>query len=622
MKPSLALTADCAPDMEASELPSSSNLTADLMLTAVLDALSVGMFWKDRESRILGCNQKFAEDSGAAGPDDIIGKTNFDFYPKAQADAYRADDLEVMNSGLPKLGIEEPLLLATGETAWIETNKAPLRNSAGDIIGLLATYRDVTERRKAGDERVRLALELAAARQAAAMWRQDALTGLPNRCHLQEELSQRLGSLGADPAKRLAIVAVDLDRFNAINDLHGHAAGDEMLRAVAGRLSEDARPDGLAARLGGDEFILIWPFSSDAELARRLAALVARFEGPIVLAEHQLVVSLAMGVATGPVEGADADVLMRRADMALHRAKERGGGRFVFFQPEMESLATERALLERDLRIAVKNDQIVPYFQPIVDLGSGQVACYEVLARWSHPERGLVPPGQFIQIAVDAGLIGAITLNLLRRACHETRNWPGAPRIAINIAPVQLRDATLPQTLLRLLAECGFPAARLEIEITEDALVLDFTTAKAILTSLKNLGVRVALDDFGTGYSSLQHLSELPFDTLKIDQSFVRSMSDSKNARMIVKAIVQLAKNLGLELVAEGIETEDQLLSLSVLGCEHGQGFFLGCPSPGISQAAKPGKTDNETEIGGPLVLPPPQQRAKRRLGSRELSEF
>ena len=602
MKPPIVPSTDRAAD-----------LTADVMLSAVLDVLSVGMFWKDRDSRILGCNQKFAEDSGFSSPAEIVGKTNFDFYPKAQADAYRADDLEVINSGQPKLGIEEPLLLPTGETVWVETSKAPLRNAEGEIIGLLATYRDITERRKAGDERVRMALELATARQAAAMSRQDALTGLPNRRYLHEELAQRLLSLGANPAQRLAIVALDLDRFNAINDLHGHATGDELLRAVAGRLSEEAQPDGIVARLGGDEFILILPFASNVDLSRRLTSLMARFDGPIVLADHHLVVSVAVGIATATADSASADVLMRRADMALHRAKERGGGRFVLFQPEMESLARDRAMLERDLRVAIKNDRIVPYFQPIRDLGTGDVVCYEVLARWPHPERGLVQPDQFIPLAIDSGLIGAMTLNVLRRACRETLNWPGAPRIAVNIAPVQLRDATLPQRLLGLLSECGFPAARLEVEVTEDALVLDFTMAKMILTSLKNLGVRVAIDDFGTGYSSLQHLSELPFDTLKIDQSFVRSMNDSKNALTIVKAIVQLSKNLGLGLVAEGIESEDQILTLTVLGCEHGQGFHLGRPAPGMGLATEPRGKDADGGAEGVVALPPVQQRARRR---------
>lgn len=573
------------PFRDVADLLGQADVTSAVILNALLDANSAGLFWKDRESRILGCNQKFAEDSGVGAPAELIGKTNFDFHPKEQAEACRADDLEVINTGVPKLGIEEPLLLATGEIAWVETNKAPLRNSAGEIVGLVATYRDVTERHNAGDERVRMASDLAEAKQAARLSLLDVLTGLPNHRYLQKELNERLASLEADPKKRFAVVAVDLDRFKTINELHGHAVGDDLLKAVASRLSEEVRAGGFVARLGGDEFILAMPFASWPDLTGLLSGLMARFEVPITLAEHQLVVGVALGVATAPADGISPDVLMRHADIALYRAKERGRQKLEFFQPEMEFHARERALLERDLRIAVENDQIVPYFQPIQDLRTGHVSCYEVLARWPHPERGLVPPGQFIQIAVDAGLIGALTLNLLRRACDVTKDWPGAPRIAINIAPVQLRDAALAQNLLRLLSGCGFPPGRLEIEVTEEALVGDIATAKVTLASLKNLDVRVALDDFGTGYSSLQHLSQLPVDTLKIDQSFVRSINESENALMIVKAIVQLAKNLGLGLVAEGIETEEQAIVLGALGCERGQGYYLGRPQPGIGQA-------------------------------------
>lgn len=580
---------------ELSDLPSIS--TADLQVTTVLDALSIGMFWKDRESRILGCNRKFADDVGIADPGQLIGKTNFDCAPAALAEAYRADDLEVIRSGMPKLGIEEPLLLSTGETVWVETNKIPLRNPAGEIVGLLGTYRDVTGRHKAGSQRMRMALELAKTRQAARMSRYDALTGLPNRRYLQGELTRRLAKLGDDPDTRFAVVAADLARFKAINDLHGHATGDELLIQVAGRLSESASREGIVARLGGDEFILIMPFMSDADLTTRLSALIAQFEEPIVLAEHQLVASMALGVATAPGDGGDPDVLMRRADMALYRAKEQGGRGFAFFQADMEFRARERALLERDLRTAIENCEIVPYFQPILNLRTGEVSCYEVLARWPHAERGLVPPSQFIQIAIDAGLVGKLTWGLLRRACMETKNWPGAPRIAMNIAAAQLRDEMLPQQILKVLSQCGFPATRLEIEITEDALVSDITTARAILASLKNLGVRVVLDDFGTGYSSLQHLSELPFDALKIDQSFVRSMSHSENALMIVKAVLQLAGNMGLGLIAEGIETEDQATSLLALGCERGQGFYLGGPAPGIAHAEERDGTSALTGI-------------------------
>jgi len=289
-----------------------------------------------------------------------------------------------------------------------------------------------------------------------------------------------------------------------------------------------------------------------------------------------------LGIAVTPADGVDPADLLRRSDMALYRAKKEDLTRFAFFEPEIESIAQERVLLERDLGIAVKNDQIIPYFQPQVQLGTGDVLGYEVLARWPHATQGMIQPLQFIKIADETGLIGSLTLNLLRRACHEAKYWPGAPRIGINIAPLQLRDVTLPQKLLKVLSECNFPPARLDIEITEDALVSDLKTANATLASLKQLGVRVALDDFGTGYSNLKYLIDLPFDVLKIDQSFVQSMGESEEAFAIVKAIIQLAKNLGLEVTAEGIETESQVLTLRALGCERGQGFYLGRPLPGV----------------------------------------
>ncbi len=576
------------PETQKREInPLNADLSAELMLSTVLDALPVAIFWKDRDSRILGCNRQFAEDAGADLVD-LIGKTNFEVYPPAQAEAYRADDLEVINSGQPKLAIEEPLLLSDGTTAWIETNKIPLRNAAGAIVGVLGTYRDTTQRRNAEAERVRLAIEFAAVKQTALMAMHDALTGLPNRHFLEEKLQERLLLLGERPEDRFAVVALDLDRFKTVNDLYGHAVGDELLRTMAGSLSEEVGTDGFIARMGGDEFILLLSFSSDEELAGRLRDLIARFEIPQMLTEHQVVVGTTLGVAKAPRDGGDPDTLMRHADMALYCAKVLGRGRAVLFEPEMELQARERALIEHDLRNAIRADQIVPYFQPILDLQTGLVVCYEVLARWPHAERGLIQPGQFIKIATETGLIGALTINLLRRACQEVAaDCPGTPRIAINIAPVQLRDTVLPQKILKVLSECGFPATRLEIEVTEDALVTDVTMAKTILTSLKNLGVRVALDDFGIGYSSLQHLSELPFDALKIDQTFVRSMNDNSESLAIVKTILQLAKNMNLEVIAEGIETAEQAFILRTLGCGLGQGFYLGRPSTGFLRASR-----------------------------------
>jgi diguanylate cyclase len=421
------------------------------------------------------------------------------------------------------------------------------------------------------------ATELAAAKQAAEMALHDALTGLPNRRCLLERMRAMLEAPGA----RLAVAAVDLDRFKPVNDLYGHAVGDELLVQVARLLAEEAGSDSIVARLGGDEFVLVTAYESEDQLIRKLSNLCAKFAQPIKLARNQVTVGATMGIAIAPADGSEADLLLRRADVALYRAKAEGRGRFAFFEAGMDARVHERAALEQELRAAVANDEIVPYFQALVHLETGEVAGYEILVRWPHAVRGLVMPSEFIPIAVETGLIGELTFNVLRRACRETLNWPGAPRISLNIAPVQLQDPQLPQKLLQVLAECGFPPARLEIEVTEDALVGDYEAARLVLVSLKNVGVRISLDDFGTGYSSLRHLRDLPFDVLKIDRSFISSMGDSAEALSIVKTIVQLAKSLGLGVTAEGIETEAQASELQTLGCERGQGFLLGRPAAG-----------------------------------------
>lgn len=434
------------------------------------------------------------------------------------------------------------------------------------------------------DRRV-TSVELAAAKQTAAMARHDALTGLPNRRHLFETLAERLSTRKDD--ETLAVIAIDLDRFKPVNDLYGHAVGDELLVRIARLLTDEAGEHGFVARLGGDEFTMVLPYQSVDTLIERMSALVKRFDAPIKLSQHEASVGATLGVALAPADGDDVDNLLRRADAALYRGKDDGRGRFAFFEAGMDARAHERALLEHDLRLAIRNDEIVPHFQSLVHLESGRVNGYEILARWTHPVRGAISPDVFIRIAEQTGMIGELTFNILRRACIEALHWNGAPPLSLNISPVQLQDAALPQKILRTLGECGFPAGRLEIEITEDALVGDFEAARAVLLSLKNIGIRIALDDFGTGYSSLRHLRELPFDSLKIDRSFISSMGESEESRVIVRTVVQLAKNLGLGVTAEGIETSAQVAALHDLGCDRGQGYLLGRPcATGVDEDA------------------------------------
>jgi diguanylate cyclase len=437
------------------------------------------------------------------------------------------------------------------------------------LVGLVLAFAD----------RQVAATKLAAAEHAAAMALHDVLTGLPNRRHLQTTLKARIAAAtGQTP---IAIVAVDLDRFKPVNDLYGHAVGDELLVRIAQLLKDEAGSDGFVARLGGDEFVLVLGYEAEDQLIGRLAALVATFETSLPLGANEVSIGATLGVALAPADGTDAELLMRRADVALYRAKDDGRGRFAFYEQGMDERVHERAALENDLRIAVRNDEIIPVFQPFVAFGSGAITGYEILARWNHRTRGEIEPALFIRIAAETGLIGELTMNVLRRACRESLHWIGAPRISLNVAAIQLKDAALPQKILKVLAECGFPPARLEIEVTEDALVGDFDAARAILTSFKNLGIAIALDDFGTGYSSLRHLRELPFDELKIDKSFVQTVNDSDEALSIVRTIVQLAKSLGLGVTAEGVETAAQARMLEDLGCERGQGFLLGRPEAG-----------------------------------------
>ncbi len=419
-----------------------------------------------------------------------------------------------------------------------------------------------------------LKLRVMAEDEARALAMHDPLTGLPNRRRLEAELRQMLAT-----GEQFAVVIADLDRFKPVNDLYGHAAGDALLVCIAERLTRDVAEHDFVSRIGGDEFVVLLRNIADSEgLIRRLTLLTAAFDASVDVGVAAVFVGATMGVAV-TAEGVDTpSELLRRADIALYRAKEDDRGRFAFFEAAMDVKAQARLLLERQLRAAIANDRIEPFFQPLVFLDTGKAYGYEVLARMRQPDGSLIMPDEFIHLAEEYGLIDEMTINVLRRSCTEARDWPGAPLLSVNISPVQLRDPDMPQKILKVLIETGFPPSRLQVEITESALVTDFDLARASLNSFRNQGVKVALDDFGTGYSSLRHLRELPFDNLKIDRSFIQHMSDNDEARRIVLTIVDLARNLGLALTAEGIETPDNVEALKAIGCETGQGYLFGRP--------------------------------------------
>jgi diguanylate cyclase (GGDEF)-like protein len=408
----------------------------------------------------------------------------------------------------------------------------------------------------------------------------DQLTGLPNRRHLKGVLNWLLSE--NEGGKRLAVVMLNLDKFREFNDGHGRPVGDEMMIHVGKVLNVRAGVDGFVARLESDEFVVLLPNQAEDELMDWLSATLTAIEAPIKSGETWFTVSATAGAAVGPVDGRDAETLLHRASLALRRAKDAHRGWFAFFKTGMDELVRQRAMFEGELSTAVREDQIAPYFQPLVNLQDGSAKGYEILARWTHPTRGPIPPSHFIPAAEASGAIGDLTFNLLRRACREAGNLPGSPHLSLNVSPVQLEEPEFAHKLLQILDECSFPPTRLEVELTEAALVTDRDAARAVVDVLQAKGVRVALDNFGTGHSSLGQLRQLPFDKLKIDRSFVRAMTNDAEAAVMVRTIISMAKSLGLVVVAEGVETEDQARALAGLGCDMAQGYYFGRAVPNV----------------------------------------
>lgn len=412
---------------------------------------------------------------------------------------------------------------------------------------------------------------------AEASARHDSLTGLANRRLLRERMDASFESQSAH--SRFAVMLVDLDRFKSVNDLYGHAAGNALLCAVAERLRVSAPPGSTVARLGGDEFVVLLPVGVDTatlgDIAQRTIEAVRK---PVAWGERRVEVDATIGIAVAESQGQDAEALLHQADIAMYDGKGDGRGTFRFFQPGMDVAQKARAQLEAELRLAIQRDEIAPFYQPIVSLPQRNLAGFEVLARWTHASRGMVQPDEFIPIAEQSGLISDLFYGLLRRACEDAERWPSHLHMSINVSPRQLRDLQMPLRVASMLAEAGFAPQRLEVEVTESALINDLETARTILTDLQRLGVRIALDDFGTGYSSLYHLKELRFNKLKIDRSYVTHMQQGSDRAKLVDAIIQLGSSLSLQTTAEGVETEANLDWLSDQGCTFAQGFFFGRP--------------------------------------------
>lgn len=436
--------------------------------------------------------------------------------------------------------------------------------------------------------RLRKALkrQQAAERESIRLAMHDQLTGLANRRSLEAHGARFL----ADRAgfERRALMLIDLDHFKPVNDIYGHAAGDTVLVDYAGRL-EKQFPGGVVARFGGDEFAVISPpLSSDGEANGYARACISGISEPFRFQEAVLHVGASVGVAMFGKDGDTIGEVMRRADIALYKAKHAGRHQVAFFEAELENELRERSWMEAELAKAVRDGDIIPFFQPIVDLTTRAVIGYEALARWRHAERGLISPVDFIPVAESCGLMCQIGEHILRRASEAAVDWPAGVKLSINLSPVQLREKTLGMKVIGILGETGLSLHRLEVEITENALVADLETARETIEQLRAAGIAVALDDFGTGCSTLQHLKSCKFDKLKIDRSFVASMRQNEESRLIVDAILSLSRSFGIRCTAEGIEEQAELEALTGWGCTEGQGYLFGRPSESVLPLSEP----------------------------------
>jgi diguanylate cyclase (GGDEF)-like protein len=529
-----------------------------------LDHMSQGLGFFDADKRLLLSNRRYAEIYGLSADQIRPGMSLREILelratagcdPKMSYDEY-TDFVPSRDS------VNSP----TGMVVELNNGRSvAIRHWVMANGGYVATHEDITERR-------------AAETRIAHMAHHDALTGLPNRVLFKERLQHELANLG--PGQSCVLLYLDLDDFKTINDTLGHPLGDALLSVVTQRLRRSARQNDTVARLGGDEFAILQAGLRDSGNAMDMAErVVADISAPYNLEGHQVVIRTSIGIARAPNDGTDPDQLMKNADLAMYSAKVEGKARYCFFRPEMAVLMEQRRALELELRMALAADEFTVFYQPFVSVPTGRISGFEALLRWNSPRRGLVCASEFILLAEEIGLTVQIGELVLNQACAEAASWPDELRVSINVFAGQLKSGTLVAAVTAALGSCALPASRLELEITETAMIQDPGAARAVLRQLKGFGISIALDDFGAGYSSLSYLRDFPFDRIKIDRSFVRDLN-RPDSISIVRAMTGLCSSLGMATTAEGVETNAQLDILRAEQCDEVQGFLFGAPCP------------------------------------------
>jgi diguanylate cyclase (GGDEF)-like protein len=533
-------------------------------LDAALNNIVQGVAMFDAEHRLVVCNNRYADIYGLKPAQVRPGMTLKEIIEHRIANGLKsemsADDLVSLMLRRRDEGFGQfHSQLSDGRCLAITVR--PMADG-----GTVTTHQDITEQRRSEARIAHLA-------------HHDALTGLPNRVLLNQQLELALAR--AKRGENIAAHFLDLDYFKTVNDTLGHAVGDKLLKMVAERLRALSREADIIARMGGDEFAILQADIAQPADAGTLALRVIEAVSRPYDIDGQLVnIGTSVGIAMGPGDGLNPDLLMRNADLALYQAKEDGRGAFRFFQPEMDAQMQERRSMEVDMRKALAANQFELHYQPIVNLATNEISAFEALLRWRHPERGLIPPGTFIPLAEEIGFILPLGEWAMRQACATAASWPDGIKVAVNLSPVQFRNPGLVQVIMSALAASGLPPERLEIEITETILLQNSETTLDILYQLRALGVMIAMDDFGTGYSSLSYLQSFPFDRIKIDRSFVKDIGESVGSINIVRAVVAMAKGLGMATTAEGVETEEQREKVRSEGCTEMQGFLFSKPLP------------------------------------------
>ena len=533
----------------------------NVLLDAALENMSQGLCLYDAQSRLEVFNKRYLEILRLP-PDQV--KTGMTYKQVLEVSVAvgnhpnkTADELWAQRTPLMGESPIAPHLYEFSDGRVVSCLYSPAADGR-----LVATYEDVTERRQAEAKIIHMA-------------RHDALTNLPNRVLFKDKMEQAL-----QRGDEFAIMFLDLDRFKSVNDFLGHSVGDALLCAVTERLQRAAPGADTVARLGGDEFAIVQSNASPSDASELAAQIIDVLVEPFDVHGHQLVIGTSIGIAMAPADGSEPDQLLRNADMALYRAKAEGRGTYHFFQSDMDAQMQERRKLELDLRKALLAEQFEIYYQPLIDVGSGELSGFEALLRWHHPERGLITPDEFIPVAEEIGIIAPLGDWVLKQACRDAAAWPGKLAIAVNLSAVQFRNPTLALSVVSALGQAGLAASRLELEITESVLLQDDRSVLDTLHQFRDLGVRICMDDFGTGYSSLSYLRSFPFDKIKIDRSFIHELGKKNDAVAIIRAIMELGSSFGMTTTAEGVETHEQLEILRAEGCMQVQGFLFSRPVP------------------------------------------